>query len=112
MSKTTQIVIVLFCSLLGSLGQIFFKLGSNYFKFNLSLVKNYHIIIGIFLYIIAALLFIYTLRFGEVSILYPVIAMSYVWVLILAKIILHENVEVINFVGAGFILLGVYISII
>jgi len=108
MSKTIQILIVLFCSFLGAFGQIFFKLGASSAKLNISILINYNIIIGFILYGISAIIFIYVLKFGEVSMLYPIVATSYIWVMLFAWIFLKENQSIPNFIGVCFILLGIY----
>lgn len=69
--------IVIFCALLGAIGQLLFKLGSISVSFNLmSWVTNTKIIGGMCLYGISAVLFIIALKYGNLSVLYPLIATS------------------------------------
>ena len=102
------ILLVLFCALLGAFGQIFFKLSSGTFSISLDgLLKNWKFLLGAFLYASSAILFIYSLKHGNLSLLYPLIATSYIWVTLLSFFILKEPISLINFVGVGFILAGI-----
>ena len=97
-------------ALIGSIGQIEFKKGSEFFELNISaLLVNYHLIIGVMLYVLSTLVYLYALREGQLSIIYPIIATSYIWTTILAKVFLGESVDLMNWVGIFLILLGVTI---
>ena len=55
-TKTFAIVMMLFCTLLVSSAQVFYKKGANLLEFNfMSLITNYNILIGLILYLIAVL---------------------------------------------------------
>ena len=47
------------------------------------------------------------LKYGELSILYPVIALTYVWVTVLSVGIYHESVSVPKLLGLTAVVLGV-----
>jgi uncharacterized membrane protein len=96
-------------ALIGSIGQIEFKKGSE-FEFNISaLLVNYHLITGVMLYALSTLVYLYALREGQLSIIYPIIATSYIWTTIFAKVFLGESVDLMNWIGIFLILLGVTI---
>lgn len=104
------VILVLICALLGATGQILFKLGSSEFSFNpASWVKNTYFLLGIFLYGLSAVLFVWSLKYGNVSILYPLIATSYIWVSIFASLILKEEFPGIKWIGIALIISGIYI---
>jgi drug/metabolite transporter (DMT)-like permease len=65
--------------------------------------------IGLALYCGGALLVVLALRHGELSVLYPVISLSYVWVAILAVVLFHESVTVTKASGIAAIIAGVAI---
>ena len=97
-------------ALIGSIGQIEFKKGSEIFELNISaLLINYHLMAGVMLYASSTLVYIYALRQGQLSIIYPIIATSYIWTTIFAKVFLGEPVDLMNWVGIILILLGVTI---
>ncbi|MEM4703232.1 MAG: EamA family transporter [Candidatus Pacearchaeota archaeon] len=107
-TTTFVILLVLFCSLLGASGQLFFKLASPEFSFNpLSWLKNFYFLLGILFYAVATVLFVWALRHGNLSILYPIIATSYVWVTIFASLILKEPFPALKWMGIGLIIGGV-----
>ena len=70
-------------------------------------LTNVPLIAGYTLYGLSALLFTLALRDGELSRLYPVIALTYVWVTILSVPLLHETVNVYKVIGIVTIVIGV-----
>jgi drug/metabolite transporter (DMT)-like permease len=73
------------------------------------LVTDYPLIIGLVMYGFGSILMILALRHGELSVLYPVISLSYVWVAILSVLIFHESMNPIKVAGIATIILGVAI---
>jgi len=98
-----------FCTLLTSSAQLLYKLGSKNLQLNLSLLQNYYLIAGLGLYVIGAGIFVLALRGGEVSVLYPIIATSYVWVTLLSIYFLMEQLNISKIFGVGAIILGIII---
>jgi len=111
--RKLAIFIVLACTLLVAVGQYLIKLGAN----RLSHAGFLATMIGIFtipqlfagycLYGIFTVLFVYALRHGELSILYPLIALGYVWVTITAVVAFHETVNPLKITGLLVIICGV-----
>jgi drug/metabolite transporter (DMT)-like permease len=93
---------------IGSIGQLEFKQGANNLQFDIKLLlTNYHLIAGLVVYALSTVIYIYALNKGNLSILYPIIATSYIWTLIFSKIFLKEPVGLTSWAGVFFILLGV-----
>ena len=108
MTKTWAIGLILICTLVVSLGQFFLKSGANRLVFEpMKLVTNYMLIIGLMVYLVGAVLLVIALRGGEVSVLYPIFATSYIWVTLIAKYALHETITPWRWIGVGTIILGV-----
>jgi len=111
-TKLWAMALVLFCTLLTSTGQLFWKIGADKFDFNLiSILTTYEIFVGLFLYSIGGILIIISLRGGEVSTLYPLIATSFIWVNFLSYYYLGEAFNVFKWIGiftiiGGIILIG------
>ncbi len=102
------IFLVLFCAILGAFGQVFFKLASSDFSLSVEgVLRNWKFLIGAFLYASSAILFVYSLKHGNLSILYPLIATSYIWVALLSFFILKEPVSMLNVAGIGLIIAGI-----
>ncbi|MBW2991397.1 EamA family transporter [Candidatus Woesearchaeota archaeon] len=111
-TKLWVILLVAFCALLGAIGQLFFKLSSKSLSFNLIvLITNWKLILGLALYAIATILFLIALKHGNLSILYPIIATSYIWVAFLSTIFLKEVFPVYKWLGVLLILGGVIIIV-
>lgn len=111
-TKTWAVFTVVFTTLLTSVAQLFYKKGADQLEFTvLALATNWPLIIGLFLYAIAAGLVIIAFRGGEVSVLYPIIATSYIWVSFLSVTFLDEQMNVYKWLGiltivSGIILIG------
>ena len=61
------------------------------------------------LYGINAVLFVLALRDGELSLLYPIIALTYVWVSLLSVYYFHESMNPLKVTGLVVIVAGVAI---
>jgi multidrug transporter EmrE-like cation transporter len=111
--RRLAIFIVLACTLLVAMAQYLIKLGAN----RLSHAGLVATAIGIFtiptlfagycLYGVFTVLFVYALRHGELSILYPLIALSYVWVTITGVVAFHEVMNPLRVTGLVVIVVGV-----
>lgn len=62
---------------------------------------------GLACYGISTILLVLALRYGELSVLYPIIALTYVWVSVLSVGLLGESVNIYKAAGLVFIVLGV-----
>ena len=100
--------LVLFCTLLTSAAQIFYKFGADKLEINfISLITNYYLIAGLFLYGIGAVLLITALKGGELSVLYPVIATSYIWVSFLSVRFFNDSINIYRWAGIITIIFGI-----
>jgi uncharacterized membrane protein len=50
---------------------------------------------------------VFALRDGELSILYPIIALTYVWVTILSVLFFHESMNAFKLLGVAVVVTGV-----
>jgi len=112
MRKTKPIAIffVLLSTIIISVAQVFYKFASqnlNSSSLISSLLLNPYLFIGLAFYGIAALLLIFSLKNGEVSTIYPMIAASYLWVFILSNYFFDEAITPIKLAGVGVIILGI-----
>ncbi len=107
--KTKAILFMIICSLLASAAQILYKLGTIRLEFTiLSLITNWEILIGLVLYAIALIFMILAYRHAELTLLYPILATTYIWVMLFATIIFpDENITLIKGSGVFLIILGV-----
>lgn len=102
------IVIVGVAAFIGAVGQILFKMGAD----RLSLVPtevlyNPYLLAGLGMYILATAIYVFSLQYGNVSILYPIIATSYIWVAVFATGFLGEPFPANNWIGILLIVAGI-----
>lgn len=84
------------------------KVGMVHFDTNLAaLVTNVPLLVGYTLYGINTLLLVLALREGELSTLYPIIALTYVWVTLLSYVLLGETPNFFKNLGITTIVVGV-----
>jgi multidrug transporter EmrE-like cation transporter len=111
MNKTHQAVLLMIvCTIFTSVGQILLKFGVDIFDKNhvLSLF-NVPLILGFFAYVIGAMLMLAAFRVGELSVIYPIIATSYVWVSLISPLLFPDVMNVWKWLGVLTILLSVTI---
>ena len=102
------IILTALAAFIGSIGQLEFKRGADNLQFDIKmLLTNYHLIIAVAVYAVSTILYVYALNKGQLSILYPIIATSYIWTLLFSKIFLKEQIGLTSWAGVFFILLGV-----
>ena len=100
-TKLWAIALVLLCTLMTSAAQIIYKFGIK--PFNV-----YLIILGLAIYGIAAAVLITALKGGELSVLYPIIATSYIWVSLFSSLLFpSDSMNLLKWMGVVFIILGV-----
>ena len=99
---------MLLTTLLTSTAQVFYKRGVPSLEFNiLSIITNYDIIIGLLLYVVGAVLMITAFKGGELSVLYPIVATSYIWVGLFSYFIFAESLNILRWLGIFAIFFGV-----
>ena len=94
------ILIMSVAALLAATGQLFFKLAGGF-------MPSAYLVAGAFCYIIGALLMIYAYRFGKLSTLNPVLALGYVFALLLGALFLHEEISGLKVLAIILICVGV-----
>ena len=102
------IILVISATLIGAFGPILLKKASAKRLSKLSsLATNYHLFGGVALYAIGTLLFIPALKGGELSVLYPFVSLTYIWVSLLSVKFLGEKMNKLKWLGIGLIIVGV-----
>lgn len=103
-TKWFAITLMVICTFLTSIAQIFYKIGAMRLP---EIITNYPIFIGILLYSIGAVVLVVALKFGEVTVLYPIIATSFIWVNILSWIVFSEALNITKWIGIIMIVAGI-----
>ena len=101
-------LLVFLASLIGSIGAVFLKSGSHRLHRNLrSLVLNYHLGAGVGFFLLSSYFFVLGLRRGELTVLYPLVSLSYIWTLVWSRLFFKEPFTRTKVFGLGLILVGV-----
>lgn len=102
------IALVIFATLIGSFGPILLKKASARKLSKIrTLIKNYYLFGGVSLYGIGTILFIPALKGGDLSVLYPFVALTYIWVSLLSVKFLNEKMNSYKWLGIALIIAGV-----
>jgi multidrug transporter EmrE-like cation transporter len=101
------IITVIICTLLTSAGQVLMKYSTDGMNSLFAALTSIPLILGIIIYAIASVLLITALKDAELSLVYPFIALSFVWVTLASIILFHEHVSVVNTLGIFSIIIGV-----
>ena len=108
---TTELLaigLVVLATLIGSFGPILLKKASAKKLSKISsLIRNYHLFGGISLYGVGTILFIPALKGGDLSVLYPFVALAYIWVSLLSIKFLGEKMNTMKWLGIALIIVGV-----
>jgi|TARA_B100001964_G_scaffold245555_1_gene333372 uncharacterized membrane protein len=100
--------LVILATFVGAFGPILLKKASAKKLSNIkSLMSNYHLFGGVSLYALGTVLFIPALKGGDLSILYPFVALTYIWVSLLSVKFLGEKMNFMKWMGISLIIVGV-----
>ncbi len=111
---------VIVCTLLSGVAQILLKMGAihpmphldpgspaSIAAFLMALLGNTPLVAGYSLHACNALLLILALRDGELSVLYPIYSLSYVWVIGLSMYFFHDQLNPWKICGVLLVMTGV-----
>lgn len=100
--------LVIVATFIGAFGALFLKYGAEKMtrKSKLSFL-NMKLLFGTFLYGFSSIFFLIALKNGELSVLYPITSLSYVWISLLSIKMLGEKMNFFKWLGITAILLGV-----
>jgi drug/metabolite transporter (DMT)-like permease len=102
-----SMLLVFAASILGSFGAVFMKLGAA--KLNKSILSflSFELAAGVSLFLGSSVFYALGIRGGQLSVLYPMVSLGYIWTLVWARLFFGEAFTKQKFMGLGLILLGV-----
>ena len=103
-----SMVLVLIASFVGSFGAVFLKVGAGRVNRSPLSFVNGPLALGVALYLGSSGLFLLGIKNGDLSVLYPMVSLGYIWTLVWSKIFFKEPFTRNKCVGLGLILLGVF----
>ena len=71
------------------------------------LIKNRMLVYGVLLYILSLPVYLFALRYGNLSFVYPTFASTFIFVFVISKFMLNEKSSGLRVIGLFFIILGV-----
>ena len=107
-TRLRSIILMIVCTIFTSTAQILYKTGANNLKLDfVSILTNWPLMLGLLLYGLAAGMVIIAFRGGEVTVLYPIITSSYIWVTIASSYIFGEIISITRWAGVILIIIGI-----
>lgn len=108
-----SIVLILLCTVVGAAAQILMRQGADFLplagsdNFFTTLLTNWPLWAGYACLGLNTGLLVLALRNGQLSVLYPIIALTYVWVAILSPMFFDDVLNAPKIAGVAFIVAGV-----
>jgi uncharacterized membrane protein len=106
--KFFSVVLVLICTLLTTVAQFFLKSASGSIALDFSIFTNTNLYLGGIFYGLGLILYVYALKFWELSRLAPLFSIQYIFVTIMSSILFKEQILIEQILGLFFILVGVF----
>ncbi|HUJ23690.1 MAG TPA: EamA family transporter [Bryobacteraceae bacterium] len=108
-TQRQSIFLVFCCTILGAAAQMLMKFGLRHLSRPglLGYITSVPLFGGLCLYGLNTVLLIFALRDGELSILYPIIALTYVWVTVLSVLLFHDLLNLPKIIGIAVVVIGV-----
>ncbi|MCL1631648.1 DMT family transporter [Sporolactobacillus sp. CPB3-1] len=96
---------ILIMTVLGAFAGFFLKKSTDGDSF-LSILFSKYFYFGVILYVLAAILNIYVLRFLPYSVVLPLTAITYIWTMLIAYFLLKESISAKKKIGIVLIVIG------
>jgi len=94
-------------AVIGSLGAAGLKGGADQLQLNVrALLTNWKLALGLSLYLLSTVFYVKGISRGEISILFPLVSLGYVWTAIWSKIFFGESMTRAKYAGLGLIVVG------
>jgi len=102
-----SIVLVMVAAIIGSMGAVFLKMGAEPLRYGIRHALNVKLAAGVGLFLGSSVFYLLGLRRGEVSVLFPMVSVSYVLGAVWSKVFFGEPFTKAKFLGLALILIGV-----
>jgi drug/metabolite transporter (DMT)-like permease len=101
-------LLVFAASLIGSFGAVFLKLGAERVDGSILSFVNSRLAVGVALFLGSSVFYTWGIRGGQLSVLYPMVSLGYLWTLLWSRIFFKEPFTRAKFAGLALILIGVF----
>ena len=107
-TPVSSMVSVIIGSVIGSVAAAGLKAGAHRLEFNVrALISNWQLIGGGAGYALSTVFFVWGLRHGELSILYPMVSVGYIFNMVWSKLFFGEQITHMKIGALALIMLGV-----
>jgi multidrug transporter EmrE-like cation transporter len=86
---------------------VLLKLGSAHLRRGMRHIFNIQIAAGVGLFLLSSVFFVKGIKDGELSVLYPMVSLGYVWTLLWSRLFFKEPLTRPKFIALGMILAGI-----
>lgn len=98
---------IFLCGFVGSFGAVLLKAGAGRLEMSVrSIATNWRLAAGIGAYLLSSVFFVLGMRRGELSVLYPLVALGYLWTVVWSKVFFGEPLTKSKFIALGLIIAG------
>lgn len=102
-------LLVFMASVVGSFGAVFLKLGAARLDGTILSFINMRLALGVALYLGSSVFYGMGIKGGQLSVLYPMVSLGYIWTLLWSRLFFNEAFTREKFLGLGLILFGVFL---
>ena len=107
-TPVSSMLLVAIASVIGSFGAVFLKYGALRLELTLmGMLRNWRLAVGIALYLLSSAFFMAGIKNGELTILYPMVSLGYIWTLAWSRIIFQERITQYKVIGLTMIIAGI-----
>jgi drug/metabolite transporter (DMT)-like permease len=114
MNNFITVILVIVVTLIGSVSTILLKLGSAQLSFKsfkkfIKFIINKHVILAVIFFAASFILYLSVLKVNNLSFIYPMMSLSYLWVALFSHYYLKEKFNKREIIGLALIIMGVVI---
>lgn len=104
----SSMLLVMLASFIGSFGAVFLKSGATKLKRDWrTLAYNWRLGAGVGAFLVSSVFFVMGVRHGELTVLYPMGSLGYIWTLLWSRVFFGEPFTRNKVLGLGMILAGI-----
>lgn len=106
----SSILLVFLASFIGSFGAVFLKAGAGRLHRDIrTLLLNWRLAAGVATYLLSFVFYYLGIRKGELSVLFPMVSLGYLWTLVWSRLFFGEPLTRIKLAGLALIIAGIVV---
>ena len=107
-TPVSSMLLIVMASVIGSFGAVFLKFGAMHLELTvMGMLRNWKLALGISLYLVSSVIFMAGIKHGELTILYPMVSLGYIWTLTWSRIVFKEPITKYKVIGLAMIIGGI-----